>query len=195
MKKGEKILIPSVPKITARLSWEDGDEIECDLMAFMLGDDGLIPSRWDIIFYNVHSHESHSVKHMGIKRRDGLSFDEIYVRPDLVPDKFKSILFLSCVYEASERSQSLKSVKNPRFCLSDSISGSILCEYHIIPEDDRSASVIIGRLSRANSGWIFEAVGAEDRQQLVGVIATRYGMRVDWRSDYKDVNADKGVFS
>lgn len=191
--KEEPIALPGIQKLTVELSWNSKQPMECDLMAFLLDESGTIPSRWDIIFYNVPTHTSKSVFHQGLRQTETGGHDQIDFRLADIPDQFQRILLLSCVYEARERGQSLADAEELTLRLSDGASEK--AAYSFPTENSEARSIFLGALVRQDGGWGFQAIGKEDEEQLIGVLAVRYGMRVDWRSDYKHFNPDAGIFA
>lgn len=184
---GQRINLSKAENMKVRLAWTSTEKVECDLMAFMLDETGVIPTRWDIIFYNVHRHESRSVEQLGIKADENGGRDEIRVVPDKIPEQFKKIMFLACVYEGAERNQDLTSVGNLTLTITNEKTGDIIFQYPALPAQAGERSVILGELVRENDVWQYQVIDQKDKEQLVGVIATHYGMRVDWRSDYKNI--------
>ena len=184
-----KITLPYAENIVFRLSWKSKKHIECDLMAFMLDDNNTIPTRWDIIFYNVHRHESRSIEQLGLKTTVSGGKDEILVIPNKIPNQFKKVLFLTCVYEGTERKQDLTDVKDLTFEIINPKNNTILFQYAISPAHTAEKSVLLGELVHENNSWNYQIIDTKSEEQLIGVIATHYGMRIDWRSDYNNINS------
>lgn len=182
-----KIIPSNAENLLFRLSWASKQPMECDLMAFMLDENDSIPTRWDIIFYNVHRHESRSIEQLGLKLNSCGGKDEIKVIPNKIPDNFKKILFLSCVYEGHEQNQDLTDAHNLIFEIINIETNDTLFQYTISSPKIGDESVILGALIRENNSWTYEVLDTKCSEQLIGVIATHYGMRVDWRSDYKNI--------
>ena len=195
LQRGDRILLPQSKKISVRLSWDNTKPTECDLMAFLMDENNSIPSRWDIIFYNVPQHISHSICQRGTICEDDHCTDRIDIKLGKVPETFRSIMLLSCIYDAGKRGQSLMTVENLRFSLVDNESGEELCFYDVKSNNQYARSIIFGSIRHEEDGWSFVFDPVEDSEELIGVIATRYGMRVDWRSDYKNFDPNKGIFA
>ena len=138
---------------------------------------------------------SHSISQRGIVHSGKQSIDRIDIHLPKVPDNFRRILLLSCMYEAKKRGLSFADAENLRLHLINQDTGEELCTYSVCSENSEAHSILFGSLYSEKNGWIFEFDGKEDDEELIGVIATRYGMRVDWRSDYKNFDPNKGIFS
>jgi len=185
-KKGEKIQF-GTRNVMVSLFWKQepgcNEEIECNLMAFVLRKPGVLKERWDVVFYNQPVHDSgYWQDTMVIHTGEGNSGDErLLIYFPKVKPKYDSIVVLFSIYDAANRNQNLSLLKNVKLIATDYDTNGELFAVDINEHETDKRSVFIGRFYRNGNEWELNVSNRADPENNVVMLSTQFGIRQDWR--------------
>lgn len=198
LQKGQKILLSKenagLQKVVVGLGWDPqkpekslfgrlrrtgASNIDCDAMAFLLNEEGVIAQEKDVVFFGRLTHDSGCVQHRGDNLTgDGEGDDEqIFIDLARLPTKYQKIVIAVGVYQAIARAQHFGMIKNAFIRLVDADTEKELCVYNLSENYDGMRSMIFGELYRSNGEWNFTAIGQPLKEWSVADLAARYGLR------------------
>lgn len=171
LQKGQKVDLtkgnPSLSKMLIGLGWDtnkyDGSaDFDLDAAAFLLGDNGRVPSDSDFIFYSNLQHSSGAVIHTGDNLTGEGEGDDEVIKVDLksVPANISKIAFTVTIYEADVRSQNFGQVSNAYIRIVDETTGNEIIRYDLGEDFSVETAVVVGELYRHNGEWKFNAIGS-----------------------------------
>ena len=169
--KGQKVDLtkgnPGLSKILIGLGWDvnrydGGSQFDLDASAFMLGDNGKVPSDDEFIFYNQAKHKSGSVEYMGDNRTGEGEGDDEQIKIDLskVPDNIQKISFTVTIDQAEERKQNFGQVENSFIRVVDEANNKELIRYDLNEDFSIETAVVVAEIYRHGSEWKFQAIGS-----------------------------------
>lgn len=148
-------------------------DFDLDAIAFLLdkngkvantGNDRLIGS--DIVFFNNQRHHSGHVYSTGdnLVGGGGVQDDEqIIVKLDALDSRYDKILFMVCIYQGKQKSQTFGDIEKAYMRAVDN-KGNEIARYDLA--DDASfqqyRTVVFGEVYRHGGGWKFRAIGDGD---------------------------------
>lgn len=159
-------------------------DFDCDAMVFLLGADGRIAAKRDIVFYNNLNHYSQCVHHNGDNLTGGGVGDDeqILVALDRLPYEYQRIVIAVSIYKADERNQHFGMINNAFVRIVNADANRELCRFNLTENYSGMKSVIFGELYRNNGEWKFNAVGQGLNVWSVSSIGERYGLPLSmWR--------------
>ncbi|MCM1132857.1 MAG: TerD family protein [Ruminococcus flavefaciens] len=171
LQKGQKVDLtkgnPSLSKMLIGLGWDtnkyDGSaDFDLDAAAFLLGDNGKVPSDSDFIFYSNLKHSSGSVVHTGDNLTGEGEGDDEVIKVDLksVPANISKIAFTVTIYDADVRSQNFGQVSNAYIRIVDETTNKEIIRYDLGEDFSVETAVVVGELYRYNGEWKFNAIGS-----------------------------------
>jgi tellurium resistance protein TerD len=138
------------------------EDYDLDAIAFLLGPDGKLPSREDVVFYNAMKHPSGALWLTGDNRTGAGDGDDeqIVVKLDRLPAKYERILFVVSIYEGHKKSQDFSKVANAFIRAVDG-KDKEMCRFDISGEGALAGhcSLTFAEVVRADGGWRFNAIG------------------------------------
>lgn len=138
------------------------DDYDLDAIAFLLGADGKLPSRDDVVFYNAMRHSSGALWLTGDNRTgDGDGDDEqIVVNLDRLPAIYERILFVVSIYQGKSKGQDFGKVANAFIRAVDG-KDKEMCRFNISGEATLAGhcSLTFAEVVRADGAWKFNAIG------------------------------------
>ena len=169
--KGQKVDLtkgnPGLSKILIGLGWDinrydGGAQFDLDASAFMLGDNGKVPSDAEFIFYNQPKHASGSVEYMGDNRTGEGEGDDEQIKIDLskVPANVQKISFTVTIDQAEERKQNFGQVENSFIRVVDEANNKELIRYDLGEDFSVETAVVVAELYRHSGEWKFQAIGS-----------------------------------
>lgn len=110
-RRGEMVRLGAAPSVYwIGFSWEtEADEMDTDLMAFILDETGKIYSVQDVVFYNNQSSGNGSVTIAYLSDQTNWEFSVDFSK---LPESAQGIVFVLTIYQAKERKQSASQIKN-----------------------------------------------------------------------------------
>ena len=171
LQKGQKVDLtkgnPRLSKLIVGLGWDTnkydgGADFDLDAAAFLLGDNGKVPSDSDFIFYSNLQHSSGAVIHTGDNLTGEGDGDDEVIKVDLskVPASVSKIDFTVTIYDAESRGQNFGQVSNAYIRVVDETSGTELIRYDLGEDFSVETAVVVGEMYRNNGEWKFNAIGS-----------------------------------
>lgn len=188
LKKGQKVDLTKgnsqLKNIMVGLGWDAvkksffsrPQDIDCDASVIMLGADGRIPTKNDVVFYNNLRHISGSIMHQGDNLTgDGDGDDEqILVSLDRIPANFERLVFVVTIYQARQRRQNFGLIKNAFIRLVDADRNQEICKFNLSENYDGQTAMIFGEMYRRNGEWKFNAIGQGTNDDGISEMCSRF---------------------
>lgn len=151
-------------------------DIDCDASVIMLGADGKIPTKNDVVFYNNLRHISGAIMHQGDNLTgDGDGDDEqILVSLDRIPANFERLVFVVTIYQARQRRQNFGLIKNAFIRLVDADRNQEICKFNLSENYDGQTAMIFGEMYRRNGEWKFNAIGQGTNDDGISEMCRRF---------------------
>lgn len=156
---------PTLKRILVGLGWEarptDGADFDLDASAFLVGENGKVPSDDDFIFYNKLFSACGSVEHTGDNRTGAGDGDDEAIKIDLskVPNHIKRIVVCVTIHDAEARKQNFGQV-NDAFMRIVNQDGDIeVARFDLTEDYSTETAMIFGEVYLHNGEWKFKAVG------------------------------------
>ena len=186
--KGQKVDLtkgnPSLKKLLVGLGWDvnaydSGASFDLDASAFLVGDNGKVPTEKEFVFYGNLKHVSGGVVHMGDNRTGEGEGDDEQIKIDLdkVPSNISKIAFTVTIYEAEERRQNFGQVSNAFIRIVDEVTNEELIRYDLGEDFSIETAIVVGELYRHNGEWKFNAIGSGFQGGLAA-LCNHYGIEV-----------------
>jgi len=156
---------PDLKQAAIGLGWDaistTGAAIDLDSSAFMLADNGKIPSDDYFIFFNQLVSPEGAVQHQGDNTSGvGEGDDEaILVHLAQIPAHIQKIVFTVTIYEAETRQQNFGMVSNAYIRVINQANQEELARYNLTETFTSETAMIFGELYRYKEEWKFRAVG------------------------------------
>lgn len=161
LSESEKILLGGHDgEVTLRFRWDFGKaapDRDVDVLAVVLDENGKIPRRYDIAFYNQKADRSGAIRHLGDDILAEQGQERVAVNLRSVPDYCRQIVFWLAVYEADARDQSLDMVKHVQLDV-ESGDGKKYAAGISIPEGwhGKEAAAAVKMVRQTDGSWIIE---------------------------------------
>lgn len=139
-------------------------DVDIDASVLMLNENGKIPSKEEVIFFNHKDHPTGSVHHCGdnlVGGKMGGMEDSEQVLVDLarVPQNVHRIVFVVNIYDCVARKQHFGMVENAYIRIVDKGTNETIASYNLTEDYSGKTSLIVGELYRQGDAWKFSAVG------------------------------------
>jgi tellurium resistance protein TerD len=159
--------------------YDGGYDFDLDAAAFLLGENGKVPSDDEFVFYGNLKHKSGSVEHMGDNLTGSGEGDDEQIMVDLakVPSNVSRIVFTVTIYDSDVRKQNFGQVSNSFIRIVDETNGSELIRFDLGEDFSIETAVVVGELYRHNGDWKFNAVGSGFSGGL-RALCLQYGVNV-----------------
>lgn len=188
LQKGQKVDLtkgnPGLKKLMVGLGWDvnqydGGADFDLDAAAFMLGENGKVPSQEEFVFYGNLSHKSESVIHMGDNLTGEGDGDDEQIQVDLskVPANISKIAFTVTIYEAEARRQNFGQVSNSFIRIVDEVTNQEILRYDLGEDFSIETAIVVGELYKHGTEWKFNAIGSGFQGGLAALCAN-YGIEV-----------------
>jgi tellurium resistance protein TerD len=186
LQKGQKVSLtkgnPGLKNILVGLGWDvnkydGGADFDLDTAAFLLGENGKVPSQDEFVFYGNLKHKSGAVQHMGDNLTGEGEDDDEQIKVDLskVPEDISKIAFSATIYEADSRKQNFGQVSNAYIRIVDESTNQELIRYDLGEDFSIETAVIAGEIYKSGSEWKFNAIGSGFQGGLAALCAN-YGI-------------------
>jgi len=171
LQKGQKVDLTKgnagLSKIFVALGWDTnrydgGADFDLDASAFLIGENGRVPSDEDFVFYGNLKHSSGSVEHTGDNLTgEGEGDDEtIYVDLSMIPTNIAKVAFTVTIHEADVRRQNFGMVSNAYIRVVNANSNSELIRYDLGEDYSIETAVVVAEIYRHGGEWKFNAIGS-----------------------------------
>lgn len=139
-------------------------DVDIDASVIMLGSNGKLPSKDEVIFFNHKDHPTGCVHHCGdnlVGGKMGGMDDSEQIQVDLtrVPAGIDRILFVVNIYDCVARKQHFGMVENAYIRIVDQGSHETIASYNLTEDYSGKTSVVVGEIYRQDGAWKFSAVG------------------------------------
>lgn len=169
LKKGGTINLkktkPELRKVILGLGWDVNDgaspfQFDCDASVFVLGENGKLLADEYFVFYNNKVSPDGAVIHKGDNRTGAGDGDDEQIEIDLtkVNPAAMQIVFAITIDQAQERKQDFGMIQNSVAHVYDGNTAEMLVEYQLQEKFPGIDALLIGRLYKAGSEWVFEAL-------------------------------------
>lgn len=163
--KGQRIDV-GLQKVAVGLGWDPNDasgaDFDLDASAFMLGQNGKLPSEGYFVFYNNKLSPDGAVVGADDDQTGGTSDgDDETITVDLgrVSQEIQEIVFTVTIHEYEARRQNFGQVRNSFIRIYNLLDGQELAKYELEEDFSIESAVEFGRLYRRTGSWKFEAIG------------------------------------
>lgn len=170
------------------LGWDVGsdifeDDIDIDLAAFQLSNNGKIQSEDDFIFYNNPTSSSGAIQFLGDNKigsiEDNLENEVIHIDSNKISNDVDRVIISATIFEARQRKQNFAMVLNAFVRVYDQNNETEIMRYDLSEDFSYSHSIIIGEFIRNNdSQFIFHPLGTSFDGEL-GDLCEKYGLYVE----------------
>lgn len=139
-------------------------DVDIDASVIMLGSNGKIPSKEEVIFFNHKDHATGCVHHCGDNLVGGTTggmedSEQVLVDLTRVPQNVDRIVFVVNIYDCVKRKQHFGMVENAYIRIVDKGSNETMASYDLTEDYSGKTSVIVGEIYRHQGAWKFNAVG------------------------------------
>lgn len=155
--------------------------IDCDAIAFLLNDQGILESKKDVVFFNNLNHSSGCVIHKGDNLTGEGEGDDEQICVDLehLPLHYDKIVILVSIYQATQRNQHFGMINNAFIRVVDADTNKELCLYNLSDNYNGMCALVFGELYRYKGEWNFNAVGQPLNEWRLADLASHYGLSPD----------------
>ncbi|WP_130863265.1 TerD family protein [Bacilliculturomica massiliensis] len=187
LQKGQKVDLtkgnPGLKHLMIGLGWDvnqfDGADFDLDASAFMLGDNGKVPTQDEFVFYGNLKHKSEAVIHMGDNLTGEGDGDDEQIQVDLtkVPAGVSKIAFAVTIYDSDVRKQNFGQVSNAYIRIVDMDTNQEMIRYDLGEDFSIETAVVVGEIYQHNGEWKFNAIGSGFQGGLAALCGN-YGIDV-----------------
>lgn len=154
-------------------------DVDIDASVLMLGEDGKIPSKEEVIFFNHKEHPTKCIHHCGdnlVGGKMGGMEDSEQVQVDLtkVPQNIARIVFVVNIYDCINRKQHFGLVEDAYIRIVDKGNNETIASYNLTEDYSGKTSMIVGEIYRSNNTWKFNAVGQPGYEPGIGDLVKNY---------------------
>ncbi len=139
-------------------------DVDIDASVLMLGEDGKIPTKEEVIFFNHKDHPTGCVHHCGdnlVGGKMGGMEDSEQILVDLarVPVGIHRIVFVVNIYDCVNRKQHFGMVENAYIRIVDKGANETIASYNLTEDYSGKTAMIVGEIYRQGGAWKFNAIG------------------------------------
>lgn len=154
-------------------------DIDIDASVFLLGANGRVNNKRDVVFFNNKTHPSQAVIHKGDNLVGGLMHgmddsEQIDVDLNKVPDNIQRLSFVVNIYECDKRRQHFGMIHNAYIRIVDQDSKTELARYSLTDDYAGCTSIIVGEVARNANSWAFTAIGEGGKAKTINEMMRRY---------------------
>ena len=175
---------PRLKAIVVGLGWDahatDGQALDLDASAFILGRNGKVRNDSDFVFYNNRTGADGAVQHQGDNLTgEGEGDDEqILMNFADMPADINKVSFSVTIHDAEQRKQNFGQIKNAFMRVCNAEDNTEIARYDL--SDDNAAmatAMIFGEIYRHDGEWKFRAIGQGFVGGL-GPLASSFGVDI-----------------
>jgi tellurium resistance protein TerD len=150
--------------------------IDCDASVLMLGENGKLLSKDNVVYYGNKKSSCGSVAHSGDNLTgDGDGDDEvIMVELQKVPSNIHKLVFVVNIYDCVNRRQDFGMIQNAYIRIVNMSGNQELLKYSLSESYSGKTALLTGEIYRHNNGWKFAAVGEGTTDASLGDIVKKY---------------------
>jgi len=150
--------------------------IDCDASAILLGENGKLLRKQNLVcFHNLES-PCGSVRHSGDNLTgEGEGDDEqIEISLNQVPADVHKILACVNIYQCEERGQDFGMIRSAYIRVLNPSNNQELLRFNLTDNYAGMTALIVGELYRHNGEWKFNAIGEGTHAAHINILAQRY---------------------
>lgn len=150
--------------------------IDCDASVLMLGADGKLSSKQNIVYFGNLTSPCGSVKHMGDNLTGAGDGDDeqIFVDISKVPANIHKLLFVVNIYDCVKRKQDFGQIQNAFIRVVDHSRNQELIKFNLSENYSGLTALVVGEVYRYNNEWKFAAIGEGTKDTGLGELIKRY---------------------
>ena len=173
--KGQRIDV-GLQRVGVGLGWDPNDtgqDFDLDASAFLLGQNGKLPTEGHFVFYNNKLSPDGAVMGADDDQTGGSSEgDDETMTVDLsrVSQDVQEIIFTVSIHDYDVRRQNFGQVRNSFIRIYDAAGGQEIAKYELDEDFSTESAVEFGRLYRRGGAWKFEAIGKGYQGGLGGLV-------------------------
>jgi tellurium resistance protein TerD len=177
LEKGQRVQL-GLAKANIGLGWDPntntGADFDLDASAFMLGENGKIPTDKFFVFYNEPKSPDGAVESSGDDtsggNSDGGDDESLMVDFAKLDPRITEIVIVVTIHESEERKQNFGQVRNSYIRICDGTSEEEILKYELDEDFSIETAVEFGRLYKKEGSWRFEALGSGSKNGLVNFL-------------------------
>ena len=153
-----------------------GKDIDCDASVIMLGADGKLSRKQNIIYFGNLSSPCQSVKHMGDNLTGAGEGDDeqVFVDLKMIPSDVHKLVFVVNIYDCKNRKQDFGQIQNAFIRVVDHAKGQELLRFNLTENYAGRTALVVGEVYRYNNEWKFAAIGEGTTDLSLSDIVKRY---------------------
>lgn len=186
--KGQKVDLTKgnkgLKKLLVGLGWDTnkydgGQNFDLDAAAFLVKENGKVPTQEDFIFYGNLEHSSDAVIHLGDNTTGEGDGDDEQLTVDLskIPSNISRIVFTVTIYDADVRRQNFGQITNAYIRIVNEENNEELVRYDLGEDFSIETAIVVGEIYRHGTEWKFNAVGSGFQGGLAALCAN-FGIEV-----------------
>ena len=186
--KGQKVDLTKgnkgLKKLLVGLGWDTnkydgGQNFDLDAAAFLVKENGKVPTQEDFIFYGNLEHSSDAVIHLGDNTTGEGDRDDEQLTVDLskIPSNISRIVFTVTIYDADVRRQNFGQITNAYIRIVNEENNEELVRYDLGEDFSIETAIVVGEIYRHGTEWKFNAVGSGFQGGLAALCAN-FGIEV-----------------
>ena len=149
----------SLTNVRAAAGWDVnrgiGHDYDLDLCAYMMSNNRLV----NTVFYGARTWTGIYLDGDNLTGSGEGDDENIFVSLREIPSNIDRIVFAVVIYEAGNRHQMFRNVKNAYMRLVDQSNGKEICRYLLTEDGGSNTAATLASLNRNNGNWSFEAIG------------------------------------
>ena len=186
--KGQKVDLTKgnkgLKKLLVGLGWDTnkydgGQNFDLDAAAFLVKENGKVPTQEDFIFYGNLEHSSDAIIHLGDNTTGEGDGDDEQLTVDLskIPSNISRIVFTVTIYDADVRRQNFGQITNAYIRIVNEENNEELVRYDLGEDFSIETAIVVGEIYRHGTEWKFNAVGSGFQGGLAALCAN-FGIEV-----------------
>lgn len=165
---------PGLEKIMIGLGWEmlTQNQIDLDASAFLLGQNGKLPTDEYFVFYNNLNSQDGSVQHTGDNRTGQGDGDDEMILMNLngVSSSINEVVLVASIHEALAKHHNFGMLQDAYIRIVDVASNREILRYDLDENYPKDTDMEFGRLVKQGGDWVFTATGIGSVQGLEGFV-------------------------
>ena len=144
-------------QVIIETAWDnDGTHVDVDSYPFFLNEEGKMPRRYDLVFYNQPTtFRTDAARFMDDDITKELGREHYEVDLQKFGECYSSMALLAGVYNAELSGKDLGCVKNIRVTVLDKDTGEALFRYRVKGSGSGKGSMQIAQITKNADGWVF----------------------------------------
>ncbi len=144
-------------EIVVETAWDDkGEHADVDAYPFFLNEEGKMPRRYDLVFYNAPTtFRTEAVKFLGDDITGELGRERYEVDLKKFGEDYNALALIAGIYEAASTGKDMACAGSLRVTVKDKKTGTPLLRYRVKSDGSGKQSMQIARIEKQADGWYF----------------------------------------